>query len=110
MPMKPEDVFSEHFRNIMKANQDNINLNVFVVGYKCDQGVRACGGRSGSELGPDNFRELLAKVCHEPESEFFDLTERLRKSKIHIYDLGNISKYTLSKYKLKGRRQSLDIA
>ena len=34
-------------------------LNIFIIGYECDQGVRACGGRSGTELGPKYFRNLL---------------------------------------------------
>jgi hypothetical protein len=70
--------------------------------------VRACGGRSGAELGPDNFREILSKVGHDEEWGLTDLTESLKAHKINIYDLGNISKYQLSKYKVKGRRYSMD--
>jgi len=43
----------------MKQNEASIKMNIFLIGYNCDQGARACGGRSGSELGPDNFREML---------------------------------------------------
>ena len=63
IPLQPDALFTPHFKQIMEDNSQ-INLNVFIIGYKCDQGVRACGGRSGSELGPDSFRELL----HAPSS------------------------------------------
>jgi hypothetical protein len=36
VPMKPEELFSDHFRNILKANDSQISMNVFLVGYQCD--------------------------------------------------------------------------
>mmetsp|Transcript_72 Transcript_72/g.145 ORF Transcript_72/g.145 Transcript_72/m.145 type:complete len:326 (-) Transcript_72:480-1457(-) len=110
VPMRPEDVFSQYFRDILKANDSMIALNIFIIGYKNDSGVRACGGRSGSELGPDNFRELLNLVSHETDSGMIELSQSIKESKVNIYDLGNVCKYQLSKYKAKGRRQSLDVA
>eukprot|EP00356_Strombidium_inclinatum_P009840 CAMPEP_0170483080 /NCGR_PEP_ID=MMETSP0208-20121228/2819_1 /TAXON_ID=197538 /ORGANISM="Strombidium inclinatum, Strain S3" /LENGTH=205 /DNA_ID=CAMNT_0010755991 /DNA_START=185 /DNA_END=802 /DNA_ORIENTATION=- len=106
--MKPEELFSDHFRNILKANDSQIALNIFLLGYKCDQGVRACGGRSGSEQGPNSFREVMNIEGSKQDSPLIDLSEQLKQKKINIYDLGNISKYQLSKYKSKSRRQSIN--
>ena len=62
--MKVKDLYDEYFLEILNKNENLIKLNIFIIGYQCDQGVRACGGRSGSELGADNFRELM----HCPDS------------------------------------------
>lgn len=95
MPLRIEDIFSDHFREVMKQNEDQIKLNIFLIGYQCDQGVRACGGRSGAELGPDNFREMMQG---DQEKNLIDLAQKLKQNKMNIYDLGNITKYQLSKY------------
>jgi hypothetical protein len=34
--MKPEDLFQEHFKEIMAQNQKDINLNIFIIGYRQD--------------------------------------------------------------------------
>jgi len=102
--MKPEELFSDHFRDILKANDNQIAMNVFLVGYQCDQGVRACGGRSGSEQGPNSFREILDT---NKDLHLHEISEQLKQNRVNIYDLGNISKYQLSKYKAKSRRQSI---
>lgn len=57
--MKVKDLYDEYFLELLNKNENLIKLNIFIIGYQCDQGVRACGGRSGSELGPDIFRELM---------------------------------------------------
>ena len=57
--------------------------------------MRACGGRSGAELGPDNFREMLGS---DKDKNLLDISQRLKENKMNIYDLGNITKYQLSKY------------
>ena len=36
VPMRPEDVFSEYFRDVLKSNEKTIAMNVFIIGYKCD--------------------------------------------------------------------------
>jgi arginase family enzyme len=88
--MSPKDLFSDHFANVL--TQTDIKMNIFIIGYKQDQGVRACGGRSGSELGPENFRQLInANGYHE-------LAQQMQESGVKIYDLGDIGRYILSIY------------
>jgi len=36
VPMKPEDVFTQYFQDVLKANSQQISMNVFLIGYKCD--------------------------------------------------------------------------
>jgi arginase family enzyme len=88
--MRPEDVFTEYFHDIL--DHTDIKMNIFIIGYKQDQGVRACGGRSGSELGPENFRQIINS------NGYHDLASRLRESGAKIYDLGDIGHYLLSIY------------
>ena len=103
MPLRVEDIFSDHFQEVMKQNEQQIKLNIFLIGYQCDQGVRACGGRSGAELGPDNFRGMMQD---NKEKILVDLALRLKENKMNIYDLGNITKYQLSKYLKKQKEKS----
>ena len=64
--------------------------------------MRACGGRSGSELGPDKFRELLFSGDYAGNDSNEDsLAELLKSRGVAIFDLGNIRKYQLSKFKAK---------
>jgi len=73
-------------------------MNIFILGYKCDSGVRACGGRSGSELGPDSFRDLLHAEVKPDEPNIRITAEDIKYRDINIYDLGDIHKYQLSPY------------
>ena len=88
--MKFEDLVSDHFRSVLENTKNDVMLNIFIVGYECDQGVRACGGRSGTELGPTVFRKLLQE---ENQHAFDDLAKQLKKHQVVIYDLGNVRKY-----------------
>jgi hypothetical protein len=90
IPMKPKDLFDEHFKFVI--GNSNIKMNIFILGYKCDHGIRACGGRSGAELGPDSFRKLLYLNSNH------DLCQKFKEKGIVIYDLGDIGKYQLSKF------------
>lgn len=90
VPLRVEDVFSEHFSQVMKQNESQIKLNIFLIGYQCDQGVRVCGGRSGTDLGPDNFREMLQG---NQEKNLVEVAAKLKEQSMTVYDLGNITKY-----------------
>lgn len=90
VPLKFEDLVSDHFRSVLENTKNDVMLNIFIVGYECDQGVRACGGRSGTELGPTVFRKLLQE---ENQHAFDDLAKQLKKHQVVIYDLGNVRKY-----------------
>lgn len=95
VPLKFEDLISDHFMTVIENTKNDVMLNIFIVGYECDQGVRACGGRSGTELGPTVFRKLLQE---ENQQSFDDLAKQLKKHQTVIYDLGNVRKYQLSKF------------
>ena len=81
--LTPEQLFSEYFRDTLKAQHESIFMNVFLIGYKNDQGVREILGRSGSEMGPENFRELF----------YSQNGDTLKKKKISVYDLGDIGEW-----------------
>lgn len=95
VPLKFEDLISDHFMTVIENTKNDVMLNIFIVGYECDQGVRACGGRSGTELGPTVFRKLLQE---ENQQSFDELAKQLKKHQTVIYDLGNVRKYQLSKF------------
>ena len=44
---------------VVNAESNQAKINVFIIGYNCDKGVRAKGGRSGSETGPECLRKML---------------------------------------------------
>jgi len=85
---------------VIKQNEAQINLNVFIIGYKCDQGIRACGGRSGAELGAEAFREIFYQSSS-------DLASQAKANMIKIYDLGDIYRYELSPFAAKSHETSL---
>lgn len=91
MPLKVNDLMDDYFLEVLKNNAATVKMNVFLIGYKQDQGIRACGGRSGAELGCQVFREML-----------FDrhtvMAQQIKESGMHIYDLGDVTKYQLSIY------------
>ena len=70
VPLRMEELVSKHFMSVLNNNE--VHLNIFIVGYECDNGVRACGGRSGTELGPSVFRKLLQE---ENQKSFDDLAK-----------------------------------
>ena len=86
VPLRPADLFDPHFKSILEQNK-GINLNIFILGYKCDQGIRSCGGRSGAERGPDRFRKMLYL------NENNELCKLSKEKGVCIYDLGDICKY-----------------
>ena len=100
IPLKITELVSDHFKQVLEQNKNEVHLNVFIVGYSCDQGVRACGGRSGTELGPNVFRGLLQS---ENQQQFDELARQLKKHKAVLYDLGDIKKYQLTKYLRGGK-------
>jgi hypothetical protein len=59
MPLKINDLMDDYFLEVLRNNASTVKMNVFLIGYKQDQGIRACGGRSGAELGAQVFREML---------------------------------------------------
>lgn len=90
-PLKVNELMDDYFLDIIKNNRATIKLNLFIIGYKQDQGIRACGGRSGAELGCQVFRD---QVYHRQSA----LAPQLKSCGFHIYDLGDITKYQLSIY------------
>lgn len=44
---------------VVNTNSNQTNFNVFLIGHNCDKGVKAKGGRSGSETGPEFFRKMF---------------------------------------------------
>ena len=76
VPLTVHDLISDHFKKVLENTKSDVHLNVFIIGYECDQGVRACGGRSGTELGPSVFRNLLQE---ENQKAFDDLALKLKK-------------------------------
>lgn len=95
VPLRIEELVSKHFMTVLNNNKNDVLLNIFIIGYECDNGVRACGGRSGTELGPSVFRKLLQE---ENQKAFDDLARQLKKNQAVIYDLGDVKKYQLSKF------------
>ena len=57
--LNPLDLFTEHFLNVVNNQSKSTKFNIFIIGYNCDKGVRASGGRSGSEKGPESLRKML---------------------------------------------------
>jgi len=57
--LSPEDLFGEHFMDVVNADSNQAKFNVFIIGHNCDKGVRARGGRSGSETGPECLRKMF---------------------------------------------------
>ena len=100
IPLKIKDLFDEYFTSILNQNANQIKLNVFIMGYKCDQGIRACGGRSGAELGAEVFRDIFFKSQS-------DLASKLKDNNIKIYDLGNFFRYELSPFAAKSHETSM---
>jgi arginase family enzyme len=95
IPLTFKELVSDHFKEVLQNNKSEVNLNIFILGYECDQGVRACGGRSGTELGPSVFRNLLQE---ENQKSFDDLAKQLKKNGTVLYDLGDVKKFQLSKF------------
>lgn len=74
---------SEYFFQIVKFLDldalDNISIaagGYALIGFMCDEGVRRNFGRAGAEMGPQAFREALAKLPLH--------------SDINLYDVGNV--------------------
>lgn len=74
---------SEYFFQIVKFvdlnSLDNISFaagGYALIGFMCDEGVRRNFGRTGAEMGPQAFREALAKLPLH--------------SNINLYDVGNV--------------------
>lgn len=84
-------MMDDYFLEVLEKNQTVVNLNIFLLGYRSDQGIRACGGRSGAELGCEVFKEVLFQ-------KHTVLANQLKESGVQIYDLGEITKYQLSIY------------
>jgi hypothetical protein len=91
MPLKVSDMMDDYFLEVLANNASSIHLNIFLLGYRCDQGVRACGGRSGAELGCETVREVFFQ-------KHTVLASQLKECGVQIYDLGDITKYQLSIY------------
>ena len=36
IPLKPEDVMDEYFLGLMNKTVDEVDLNLFIMGYTCD--------------------------------------------------------------------------
>lgn len=76
VPLTVKELLSDHFKVVLENTKNDVHLNIFLIGYQCDQGVRACGGRSGTETGPAVFRNLLQE---ENQKTFDDLAKQLKK-------------------------------
>jgi arginase family enzyme len=83
--LSPEDLFKEHFIQVVNADSNSAKANVFIIGYNCDKGVRAKGGRSGSETGP----ECLRKILYTQEGDI------LKQNNVSLFDLGDFNHYLL---------------
>ena len=83
--LSPEDLFKEHFIQVVNADSNSAKANVFIIGYNCDKGVRAKGGRSGSETGP----ECLRKILYTQEGDI------LEQNNVSLFDLGDFNHYLL---------------
>lgn len=59
IPLRITELMDDYFLEVLEKNNETVNLNIFLLGYKQDQGIRACGGRSGAELGSEVFKEML---------------------------------------------------
>lgn len=91
IPLRISELMDEYFMEVLEKNKNVVNLNIFLLGYRQDQGIRACGGRSGAELGYEVFSETLFK-------KHTVLANQLKQNGVQIYDLGEITKYQLSIY------------
>uniref|UniRef100_A0A915JGU1 Arginase n=1 Tax=Romanomermis culicivorax TaxID=13658 RepID=A0A915JGU1_ROMCU len=92
MSSKTDDPRMAALINFEKRNHTQ---KVAIIGYACDLGVERNGGRIGSKLGPEIFRQYLPKIGSIVNPEF----DGLDISKIEIKDLGDV---------LVGRDDSLE--
>ena len=70
---------------VVNAQSNLAIFNIFIIGYNCDKGVRAKGGRSGSETGP----ECLRKMLYTQEGDI------LKQNNVSLFDLGDFNHYLL---------------
>ncbi len=64
---------------------------VFLIGYACDVGAFNCENRTGQEMGPNSFREILSKMKFPEVSAYYHGDDALNTRKVEVIDLGNIS-------------------
>ena len=69
-------------------------IKIFIVGFPCDLGASNCGARTGSENGPNNFREIMELKKNATDNEEYKVN--LSKTNLKVFDCGNIKFETLN--------------